>query len=123
MGSYWQKQGRINYFGGKKPKIERTYKGITYHSKKEAEYAAYLDTLKKAGEIKEWERQVKIDLKGLAGRKVASYYVDFKVIDKNDNIEYIEVKGFQTEAWRLKWKLFEQQVEIEEPEAKLRVVK
>ena len=82
------------------------YNGISYHSKKEATYAQELDLLKKAGEIKDWERQVKIDLE-VNGYHIANYYVDFKIENKDGSIEYHEVKGFSTETWRLKWKLFE----------------
>jgi hypothetical protein len=44
-------------------KQERTYAGRTYHSKKEAQYAAILDLRQRAGEIREWEAQVRIPLR------------------------------------------------------------
>jgi hypothetical protein len=39
------------------------------------------------------------------GCHIASYYIDF-VIQENDGTEtWEEVKDFETEVWRLKWKL------------------
>ena len=92
--------------GNKYGNIERVYNGRIYHSKKEAEYAFELDIRKKAGEIKEWIPQYKINLK-VNGYHIANYYVDFKVIMANGSEELHEVKGFSTEVWRLKWKLTE----------------
>lgn len=82
------------------------YNGILYHSKFEAGYAGELDLRKKANDIKDWERQVKISL-DVNGFHIANYYVDF-LIHHNDGLkEYVEVKGFETDTWKLKWKLFE----------------
>ena len=80
--------------------------GYSYKYKKEAAYAAQLDILKKGKAIKDWKRQVKIELYGENGGKVCNYYMYF-VVEHNDGVmEYIEVKGFKTAVWRLKWKLF-----------------
>jgi len=77
-----------------------------YHSKKEAGYARELDLLYRAGEIKDWEGQYKLPL-DVNGYHICNYIVDFKVINKDGSIELHEVKGFETEIWRLKWKLTE----------------
>jgi hypothetical protein len=53
---YWQK--RTSKYGAK----SATYNGHTYHSMREANYAADLDLRVRAGELKEWRRQVPIDL-------------------------------------------------------------
>lgn len=98
-----------------------TYNGIQYHSKLEAQYAIDLDLLKKAGEIEGWERQVKIPL-DVNGFHIANYYVDFVVTHKNGIKEFVEVKGFETEVWRLKWKLFEALMS-DKPDIKLTVQK
>lgn len=82
------------------------YKGIPYHSKKEAAYAAELDLRGRAGDIRSWSRQIRIPL-DVNGRHIADYLVDFAVDHKDGSREYIEIKGFETEVWRLKWKLFE----------------
>jgi len=84
-----------------------TYNGILYHSKFEANYAAELDLLLQAGEITKWERQVKIDLKGENGSHITNYFIDFVVYHRSGITEYVECKGFETEVWRLKWKLAE----------------
>ena len=82
------------------------YKGELYQSKKEMAYAQELDLRIKAKEVKRWERQVKISL-DINGYHIANYYVDFKVWLMNGDIELTEVKGFETEIWRLKRKLLE----------------
>lgn len=82
------------------------YNGILYHSKKEASYAAELDLRKRAHDIASWSRQVPIAL-DVNGKHITNYFIDFAV-DHNDGIrEFVEIKGFETEVWRLKWKLFE----------------
>lgn len=97
---------RQRYGGNKYHAQSSTYDGVLYHSKKEAAYAAELDLRKKAGDILGWERQVKISL-DVNGYHICNYYVDFQVTYPDDHIELVEVKGFETEVWRLKWKLFE----------------
>jgi len=82
------------------------YGGLVYHSKKEAAYAAELDIRLKAKEIKGWKRQVRIPLE-VNGFHIANYYIDFVVTYKDGTIEYVEVKGFETDVWRMKWRLFE----------------
>lgn len=99
--TWYQRNSRNKYRS-----VSSTYNGIQYHSKAEAAYAAELDLRKKAGDIKSWERQVKCSI-DVNGYHITNYYIDF-VIEHNDgSSEYIEVKGFETEVWRLKRKLFE----------------
>ena len=44
---------------------------------------------------------------GSNGYHIANYYIDF-VIQENDGTEtWKEVKGFETDVWRMKWKLTE----------------
>lgn len=83
-----------------------TYKGIRYHSKREAEYARELDFRILAGELKEVRRQVPIDLI-VNGHKICTYTIDFVEIDHKGNEMWTEVKGYPTPEWRLKWKLFD----------------
>lgn len=101
---------RINYFSTTKRKNKYNAKsqqfgGRTYHSKFEARYAEDLEWRKKAGEIEEIIPQYKIELK-VNGVLVCRYYVDFKIVLADGSIEYHEVKGFETEIYRLKKKLF-----------------
>jgi len=81
------------------------YQGNIYDSKFEAQYAIELDLRLKAGEILGWERQVKIPLV-VNGYLVCNYYIDFAIY--HDGLtEYVECKGYPTDVWKLKWKLFE----------------
>lgn len=86
-----------------------------YDSKLEAHQAWELDMRKRAGEIEEWERQVREELRGENGGKVCAIVVDFKVTNKNGEIEFIEVKSpaTKTATWRLKWKLLEDKLKNE----------
>src|SRR6476661_2411625 len=98
--TWYERRG--NKFGAK----STIYNGIQYHSRKEAGYAAELDLLKKAGEIKDWERQVKISL-DVNGHHITNYFCDFLVTMKDGSQELHEVKGFETEIYRLKLLLLE----------------
>ena len=98
--------------GNKYHAVSSVYNGYYYQSKKEAAYAQELDLRKKAGDIKDWERQVKIslDIKARGEQKlyhICNYYVDFLIHHNNKSKELIEVKGFETDVWRLKRKLLE----------------
>ena len=98
-----------------------TYNGILYHSKKEAGYAQGLDLLVKSGEINGWERQVKISL-DVNGKHICNYFIDFVITHKDGTLEYVEIKGFETDTWKLKWKLFEA-IYGHDPMTKLTVIK
>ena len=94
----------------------------TYDSRKEVEYAMELDLRVRVGEIKSWRPQVNIPLH-VSGRKVCTYRLDFEVTHNDDTIELVEVKGFATPLWRLKWKIFEAEYEVEHPEVKRLLVR
>lgn len=96
--------------------------GIIYHSKLEAKYAQDLEWRKKAGEIRGWSRQVRIELTA-HGKHICNYYVDFVIYHLDDSVEYAEVKGFSTDVFKIKWKLFEAMMNAEQPEAKLTIIK
>lgn len=110
MNLSWQRQKPLPMHrvrtGNKYHAESSTHNGIPYHSKKEAAYASELDLRKKACDIKEWDRQIKISL-DVNGFHICNYYVDFKILHNDGSLEYVEVKGFETDTWRLKWKLFE----------------
>lgn len=78
-----------------------------YDSKKESAYAQELELRKRAKDIKDYKGQVKIELFGENGTRVCNYFVDFEVTHNDGSTEYVEVKGFETAIWRLKWRLFE----------------
>ena len=107
--------------GSKYGAARQRYEGRTYPSKKEAGYAQELDWRKKAGDIKDWKPQVKISL-DVNGYHITNYFVDFMVEHTDTSIEYVEVKGFSTDVWRMKWALFEA-LYSDRPDVKLTVVK
>jgi hypothetical protein len=72
----------------------------------EAEYAEELDWRVKAGDLREWRRQVPIELY-VNNQKVCTYAIDFLEVDKNGGEMWTEIKGFETPEWCLKWKLFD----------------
>lgn len=96
---------------GKYNAVTQTVDGINFHSKKEAGYYQQLKLERRAGLIKSFTRQVSFDLyawNGTAtGTRVCSHIVDFVVTLNNDMREVREVKGFGTDVWDLKRKLFE----------------
>jgi len=77
-----------------------------YDSKFEAGYAQELDLRKKTGEIKDWEAQKTLPLI-VNGYLVCTYRIDFVVYHHDGTVEYVETKGYPTDVWRLKYKLFE----------------
>ena len=80
------------------------YRGCLYHSKKEAEYAMELDSELLKMKIAGWHRQVDLDII-VKGVHVCKAIVDFLVIHTDGSREYVEVKGFATDVWKLKRKL------------------
>lgn len=108
-------------FGNKKITLD----GIQFDSKAEAAYYNQLKILKKAGEIKDFEMQVKFTLMDrfyhpTKTRKsgepsvvgAITYTPDF-IVEKNDGSKHvIDVKGHRTPIFNLKAKLFMRQYGI-----------
>lgn len=102
-----------------KNKYYSTNKQGKNDSKFEAGKAWELEMLKKAGEIVGFEEQVKIPLE-VNGYHICNYFIDF-VIEHNDGtIEYLETKGWASDVWKQKWKLFEA-LYSDKPDVKLTV--
>lgn len=94
-----------------------------YDSLKEASYAMELDWRIKAGEVKSWSTQHKFSL-DINETHICNYYIDFRVELTDGSIEYVEVKGFETDLWRMKWRITKAILhEIAEPNARLRLIK
>ena len=88
-------------------------------SKFEAGVAQRLELEKKRGLIKDYKEQVSIPLI-VNNYVVCTYRIDF-VIEHNDGTtEFRESKGFATDVWKLKWKLFEA-IYADKPDVKLTV--
>ena len=80
------------------------YDGRWYQSKAEATFAAGLDLRLKAKEIVWWKPQVPIKLM-VNGHLICTYKLDFAIYHLDGHLEYVEVKGHETNVWKLKWKL------------------
>lgn len=74
-----------------------------YASKREATYAEQLAAEKQAGTVVDWLEQVPIKLPGKS-----KYIVDFLVFASDGTFKFVEVKGVETEVWRLKMRLLEE---------------
>ena len=83
------------------------YDGFKYDSIREAEFAQALDLLMRAGEVKEWQRQVVYSI-DINGQHICKYIADFVVHYHTRPIEVIDVKSAYTAklpVYRLKKKL------------------
>jgi hypothetical protein len=85
----WKRsKGRYNI----KPKSQRMYKGVTYDSAHEMNYAIQLDTLVKGGVVISWDRQVRYDIV-VNSCKIGFYKLDFLVNYADGTIEHIDCKS------------------------------
>lgn len=97
-------------YGNSKIEID----GFIFDSKKEGNEYTKLKLLKKSGEIKDFDIQVKFDIR-INEIHIANYFLDFLVIYNDDSKEYIDVKGqdkktkkwITTDVFQLKKKLVE----------------
>lgn len=109
--------------------VKKDYGGITYHSTLEAEFAEQLDLQLRAGQIKEWSRQKRIEInvklnkngepvltsepikelkdKGIEAYHITNYYMDFVVVDNNGGTIFYECKGLEMQLWKIKFRLTE----------------
>lgn len=85
---------------GEKPNKYRNKRTNGYASKREADRAAELDMLQKAGEIAGYAKQVPFLLAG--GIK---YYADFVVLYFDGYYEIEDAKGVRTDVYKLKKRL------------------
>jgi hypothetical protein len=84
------------------PKVERTYNGIVYHSKKEVQKAQELDLMVKAGDIDFWLRQVPFVIGYDPLTVYVADFVTFKLYrydHDNWDIAVLEVKPASEKAW------------------------
>lgn len=95
------------------------YDGYTFDSIKEKNYYIKLKLLEKAGKIKELELQKEYELQPsykLNNKTYRSikYRADFTYkTTEDDKLHVVDVKGFRTDVYRLKKKLFEYKYRIE----------
>lgn len=98
--------------------------GITFDSKKEAEYYCNLKLLKQAGEIKDFGLQPRYELqptfrKNGTTYKSITYVADFVIVNNDGTTEIIDIKGVETQVFKIKQKLFEYMY----PDLNLKVIK
>jgi len=93
--------------------------GIKFHSRKEAARHSELKLLEKSGSIKDLRLQVPYQLiqslviNGKRHRPIL-YYADFVYIQCIDNKEVVEdVKGMQTDIFKIKYRLMKQIYDID----------
>lgn len=114
------KQIRRNKYNNQKTVVD----GITFDSKKEAKYYSMLKILKQAGEIKDFGLQPRYELQpafkknGVKYRPI-TYIADFVITNNDGTTEIVDVKGVETQVFKIKQKLFEYMY----PDLSLKVVK
>lgn len=97
----------MSKYGAKKVK----YDGITFDSAMESEFYKLLIKRRNSGEIKFFELQPSFELQpkfekdGVKYRSI-DYIADFMVINNDDSVEIIDIKGFSTHEFNLKKKIF-----------------
>ena len=80
------------------------YAGLRFKSKLEASFAMELDWRKKAKEVKSWKYEHVWSLR-VNGEQICKYAIDFRVVNSDGSIDYVEIKGAKTYAFQLKWNL------------------
>jgi len=94
--------------------------GVLFDSKKEADYYGDLKLQLKAGVIKGFCRQPEFILTaGFGKRKPVTYKADFIVFSLDGTADVIDVKGVETEVFKIKKKLFADRF----PELELKIEK
>lgn len=101
----WPKRSKYN---AKKTTVD----GITFDSKKEADYYCELLIMKMAGEVISFEMQVPYELQPKYQRngktfRAIKYIADFVVTYADGHVEVVDVKGVRTKEYRLKRKMLE----------------
>lgn len=108
-----------NKYGARKTEYNRRL----YDSKKEAEYARWLDFLEQDAQILSWVPQFKIDIE-VDGVHICNVFVDFYITHANGEHELVEIKSkaTKTPVWRLKVKLLQATYLKAHPDTKYTVV-
>lgn len=111
---------RLTKKGNKYHNEKTFYKGDTYDSKREADYARTLDTTRHA--VKVPERVVKVRRQVpypviVEKKRICVYVADFVVEYGDGREEVVDVKGFRTEVYKIKKKLVEATYKIKIIEA------
>lgn len=133
MGISWSEEEYEEYKvkTRSKPKKKSKYRnkkvtidGITFDSKKEANYYLKLKLLKQAGEIKDFGLQEKFVLqegftKNGERHRPITYYADFIIDNLDGSTDVVDVKGMETQVFKIKKKLFEYKY----PDLSIKIIK
>ncbi len=99
MSTYTQRFSK-NKYGA----VKTEYNGHKYDSKFEASIAQELDWRLKANEIKDWERQFKVEMwaYNIHGDRVfkKTHKVDFRIHELDGSYTLLEAKGVETQDYR-----------------------
>lgn len=102
-------QRKTNKYGAKKTTVD----DIKFDSRLEAKFYEHLCSLRDAKLIKGFEMQVRYEVipayVSPTGKKIrkTEYVADFDVHHLNGDIETVDVKGVETDVFKIKRKLFE----------------
>lgn len=99
------------------PKTKTKYNSVKsggYHSRFEAQVAAELQLLERAGKISELKEQQRYKFY-VHGKLITSSIMDFTYIDEDGNKVWYEAKGFPTAIWKMKHKLIQAALPVENP--------
>jgi hypothetical protein len=105
MAAEIEAQQKPHKYGVEPDKSKRTYEGELYDSVAEARYARSLDAQLDAGEISSWRRSPTYWLIVGDSWHRLSYTADFQVWRPDRSWFLVDVKGVQTEAFRIKVRL------------------
>ena len=92
---------------GKYNATRTIYNGYPYDSKFEAQTAMQLDWRKRAGDIKDWQRQFMIEIRAPNGELILKHKVDFRIEHNDGSYELWECKGFEQRDWKIIKRLIE----------------
>lgn len=99
-----------NRYGNKFNNVKTKLDGYTFDSKKEAAYYQQLKLLKQAGKIHNFCPQPSFELqpafvdKDGTHIRAITYKADF-IVFHDGYTEIVDVKGIQTEVFKMKWKI------------------
>lgn len=102
-----QRKKRSSKYNNHKVELD----GYVFDSKAEAEYYSQLKLRKRANDIKSFKLQPEYILQSgfvKDGKKYQpiKYIADFEIHHKDGSIEVVDVKGVQTQVFRLKMRMF-----------------
>ena len=103
---------QLERFGIKPPKKKSKYRskkvpvdGISFDSQAEADYYCHLKLMLRAGKIAGFCRQARfVVTEGINGAKGTEYVTDFVIFYHDGRYRIVDVKGYETEAFKLKMK-------------------